>query len=403
MGLFRSFGFHGQTVLGRYRMLCMKKLSIFLWILGLILLTNPATTEAYGLDCYDVDGASIFGWDTWDDEYVFIGAISNEYGSESIANEYGAGNEYSSDSIMNDYGHYGSDYSSESAFNDYASKPPILLDDNLNFLGYLTTNEAKSPYMNTYMAIACAKESWASANSDHEDYRFNKIPGESYSGGGGYTQEQLQLLLEILNQQNGDNGCPANSHVNPNNSDKCLCNAGYVINSTKDRCVKEEPTYTCPTNSHQNPTDRARCLCNAGFVANASKNGCVREKVAPPISSIPEQKPETPPPIMEKDVIPECFANSRYDESLETCVCDEGFGLSLNKSFCIRIPENAHYVDSPTDVWLCNEGYVEKENDCIEEKEVIDENAPNMTEAVTEKTGQKSGLWKWLNSLFNKK
>ena len=228
----------------------------------LVIALLPNTTNAYSLDCYDVEGASIFGWDSWDDEYEFIGAVSNEYNSESIANEYGAGNEYSSDSIMNDYGDYGSDYSSESAFNDYASNPPILLDDDLDFIGYLTTNSSKSPYINTYMAMACAKETYVSASSRHEDYRFDRIPGSSYSrtSGGGYTEEQLRLLLEILNKQNENSGCPSNSHENPYDSTKCLCNEGYKINSTKTACLIEVPTYTCPINTYQNPQDSTKCL-----------------------------------------------------------------------------------------------------------------------------------------------
>ena len=187
---------------------------------------------AMAIECYQVDGMSIFGWDTCDDEYKFIGAISNEYGSESIANEYGAGNEYSSDSIFNDYGDFGGDYSSESAFNDYASNPPIIINDDYEFVSYLTTNNAKSPSINTYLAIACAKESWASSNSDHEDFTFSKLPSMP-SYGGGYSEEELRILLQLLQKQ-----CSANA---TNTGGTCYCNTGYKTNSDRSACVPAVP------------------------------------------------------------------------------------------------------------------------------------------------------------------
>lgn len=55
-------------------------------------------------------------------------------------------------------------------------------------------------------------------------------------------------------------------------------------------------------------------------------------------------------------------------------VCTDGYGLSLDKTKCIKIPENAYAVDSPTDVWLCSEGYQEENNKCVKEykKEIIE-------------------------------
>ena len=50
-------------------------------------------------------------------------------------------NTYDKNSIWNEYGTYGSDYSSESAFNEYALKPPIIVDNDGNFFGYLTANQ----------------------------------------------------------------------------------------------------------------------------------------------------------------------------------------------------------------------------------------------------------------------
>jgi hypothetical protein len=81
---------------------------------------------------------------------VFIGEIEvrsnqiyeNEYGSNSIFNEYGTyGSEYSSTSIWNQYGSWGSEYSSTSATNQYATNPPAIVDRNGSVVGYLTANK----------------------------------------------------------------------------------------------------------------------------------------------------------------------------------------------------------------------------------------------------------------------
>ena len=60
---------------------------------------------------------------------------------------------------------------------------------------------------------------------------------------------------------------------------------------------------------------------------------------------------------------PECFAHATWKNG--NCECAQGFGLSLNKQYCIEIPANAHYVESPTDVWLCDTGFKEVGNKCI--------------------------------------
>ena len=81
-----------------------------------------------------------------DDHEEFLGCINcGRYDSKSIWNEYGTyGSKYSSNSIWNEYGTYGSEYSSNSPWNAYASNPPVIVDKNGNFYGYLTVNEYKS-------------------------------------------------------------------------------------------------------------------------------------------------------------------------------------------------------------------------------------------------------------------
>ena len=93
------------------------------------------------------------------DDGQFLGRITtNEYGSDSILNDYGDhGSEYSSDSIFNDYGSYGGEYSAESAFNDMASSPPRVYTKDGHFVGYLTTNDFKNPRIHTLALIGWLK------------------------------------------------------------------------------------------------------------------------------------------------------------------------------------------------------------------------------------------------------
>ena len=61
---------------------------------------------------------------------------------------------------------------------------------------------------------------------------------------------------------------------------------------------------------------------------------------------------------------PSCPANSTLNSSTNTCTCNEGYGTSLDKTHCVRIPTNAHPVISTTDVWECDSGYQEVNNGC---------------------------------------
>lgn len=224
--------------------------------------SNPASAST--LSCFQVDGMAIFGYKYGD--WEFIGAIANEFDSDSIANEFGAGNEFSSDSIFNEFGSFGSEFSSYSAFNEFASKPPIIVNDNYKFVGYLTINEFKTPNINTYEAIACARNSFRSfSNSDLEDTVFKDIPsGGGYSGGStGYSQQDIEELLK--------SACPANSSYTGSG---CTCNTGYVANASGDACITI--TQSCQSkygvNSYGSGTS---CYCAQGYEWNSSQTSCV--------------------------------------------------------------------------------------------------------------------------------
>lgn len=74
---------------------------------------------------------------------TFLGCLNcNQYNAGSICNKYGQqGSKYNNDSIWNKYGSYGSRYSNHSPWNTYASEPPVIVDKDGNFYGYLTANQ----------------------------------------------------------------------------------------------------------------------------------------------------------------------------------------------------------------------------------------------------------------------
>lgn len=99
-----------------------------------------------------------FPWKLYsNDGKTYLGELtpSDEYGKDSIWNEYGNyGSKYSSTSIWNKYGDYGSKYSDTSAFYKYANNPPVIVDRNGKFIGYLTANKYKTDGFTIYELMA---------------------------------------------------------------------------------------------------------------------------------------------------------------------------------------------------------------------------------------------------------
>ena len=62
------------------------------------------------------------------------------YDSNCLNNPYGAGSPYKADGLMNPYSQYGSPYSNKSWTNPYATNAPIIVDQNGNYRGRLSTN-----------------------------------------------------------------------------------------------------------------------------------------------------------------------------------------------------------------------------------------------------------------------
>lgn len=76
------------------------------------------------------------------DRDQYLGCLNcDTFDKNSIWNSFGEyGNILSSKSIWNSYGNYGSSLSTYSPWSTYASYPPAIMDQDGNFLGYLTLN-----------------------------------------------------------------------------------------------------------------------------------------------------------------------------------------------------------------------------------------------------------------------
>ena len=278
-------------------------------------------TDASTLNCWNVDGMAIFGYKYG--QWEFIGAIANEFDSDSIANEFGAGNEFHSDSIFNEFGSFGNEFSSYSAFNEFASNPLIIVNNNYEFIGYLTINDFKTPNINTYQAITCAKNSFRSfTNSNLKDTIFKNIPKSS--GYSGDVQQELENLLKNL--------CPTNAtYIN----EQCVCNDGYIADGSI--CI----TYTqnCQLKYGLNSYgDKQYCYCQADYEFNSDKTTCIKNVVCPTNST-------------------------RIGQS---CLCNEGFILKNGQ--CITHTEDCslffgdnvvgHKGDANNSFCDCEENYI---------------------------------------------
>lgn len=334
----------------------VEKIKIPLLFISFSLLLPVFYVEAGNLTCWDVDGMSIFGYKYG--EYIYIGSIANEFDSKSIANEFGWGNEFKSNSIMNEFGNFGSEFSSYSAFNEFATKPPIIINRNNEFVGYLTINDFKTPCINTYSAIMCAGKSFMSPIRGHEDIVFKDIPKKS-GGYGGYDYPNLEELLK--------DSCPPNStYLNG----ICVCNSGYTYYN--DICI----TYTarCEISYGYNvygvkDGDKTQCYCKGGYGWNSDETACIRSIVCPQNST---------------KIGNECFCNEGYimrdgdcithtedcireygsnvyglrrDSGNSSCYCKEEYEWNISRTACIKsivCPPNSSKIAGEC---VCNDDY----------------------------------------------
>lgn len=79
------------------------------------------------------------------DDGTFLGSVENQFGVDSIANEFGTyGSKFSAKSILNEFGKYGGKFSMLSPYNSFSSAPPAIYLDGERLM-YVTTNETITP------------------------------------------------------------------------------------------------------------------------------------------------------------------------------------------------------------------------------------------------------------------
>ncbi|PKF73927.1 hypothetical protein CW752_11750 [Chryseobacterium sp. PMSZPI] len=93
------------------------------------------------------------------DQDQYLGCLNcDTFDRNSIWNKFGDyGNILSSKSIWNSNGNYGSTLSTYSPWSDYASYPPVIIDQDGNFYGFLTLNTYKSDRSNLELAMILCK------------------------------------------------------------------------------------------------------------------------------------------------------------------------------------------------------------------------------------------------------
>jgi hypothetical protein len=134
--------------------------------------------------------------------------------------------------------------------------------------------------------------------------------------------------------------------------------------------------FTKPVNAHPGRTASDGChYCRT----NCDKWGEVQDErhchntpaPAPTPASPPTPDYTAPSPVI--NTTPTCASNSTYNKTNKKCECNYGYTESLDKNYCVFVPENATVTtNSTTDVWECNEGYEEINNKCVKEEPKIE-------------------------------
>ncbi len=112
----------------------MKKILTFFTFASFLLFADNALAES-PLLIYGSSGNNTRG-------VVFLGCINcNKFDNDALANQFGDfGGKFSSTSIYNKFGDWGSQFSDVSACNPRATNPPVIVDGEGTFHGYLSLN-----------------------------------------------------------------------------------------------------------------------------------------------------------------------------------------------------------------------------------------------------------------------
>lgn len=132
------------------------------WLVFVVLMVVGCATPA------QTKALLLFGGD---DHKQFLGCLNcSSTDPGSVCNPYGAnGSEYRQESIWNAYGPYGSVYRTTSPWNEYATSPPVVVDSDGGFYGYLTDSYAQ-PKRTTDQALIDLIERARKDVSDASDW-----------------------------------------------------------------------------------------------------------------------------------------------------------------------------------------------------------------------------------------
>ncbi len=168
------------------------------------------------------------------------------------------------------------------------------------------------------------------------------------------------------------------------------CNDGYLMRNNKcithtEDCIQNFGVNVYGTKGDSN---NSSCYCKEEYEWNSGKTACVKtQKDFTQDASVISIKPQ-----------PESASElgGTIEQSQKAIECNVGYTLSFNKKSCVKIPENAHAIDSPTDLWLCDDGHREANNICVlveDQEEIIDQDEE---EKIEEQPREKKKILKFL-------
>lgn len=144
------------------------------------------------------------------------------------------------------------------------------------------------------------------------------------------------------------------------------CNSGYKkVGETCEKIIAPSSAYSasvysanapsssCPLNSHTNPSDSTKCLCDTGFQVNVTKDTCV---VAPVISN-------------NQACINAYGINSNWDGTKTSdgrlnCGCQSGYGWDSFKTSCVPLPSQSQGEDTISSTITCSQNTWSVKNIC---------------------------------------
>ena len=160
-----------------------------------------------------------------------------------------------------------------------------------------------------------------------------------------YSDINYNGLTELLKKYETKNNCPLNSSAG--NDDKCYCDDGYKINSSKDGCVK----ILCSAHSKLIGNE---CVCNEGYIKNGLS--CITHT-------------ENCKKSFGGNII------GVQGDNNSSCYCSDGYEWNYNKTNCVKIScqtKYGLYSVLKNNQCVCLDGFTLNNNKCISKNNKID-------------------------------